>query len=468
MTKLILFANLLCLFSGANYNKEADTNLAQKETTSTASSVIKKEVKQNTNLMLTLSFDDLIELSINYLRNLEEKLKVISTNSHERDRISNSVKGAILDLFTGNEVNAYELNEHIKTVLDENIDDLFNGQSSVPLTNFCDELAFRIREKLIEPFQTTSIKELKKNFGKNFSKYKNSPYPSINLLITTIDLHSIPFDVQGKANKERLLKNLAFWRSDFLKHLLKFEAEHQTDFLNNTLLQEKLKAFRSSMQEEVSPPSCKLHLADNIVNKLGATSIVKAIDLISLIKTELDALHIKIKASVEADSFEGSGDLDFFLGIQAEDYFDFIRTALEKNRFKEYKKTIKDWVTSVNDLANGLVDNEEKTKYKYQSKLIALNLSKLFRVEHGLIDFSSFINPIIKELKASDSSMELSEIEDLFLAAIADVNRSIYANLANLYHAEMEKGSLGYSLELLEIALPKMSQIQHAIFSAKD
>jgi hypothetical protein len=468
MTKLLILANLLSLFLSTNYNKETDTNLAQKEVTSTASSVIKKEIKCDTNPILTLSFGDLIKLSINYLRNLEEMLKVISTNSHEKDRISNSVKEAILDLFTGNEVNTYELNEHIKTVLGENIDDIFNGQSSVPLTIFCDGLAFRIREKLIEPFQTTSIKELKKNFGKNFSKYKNSPYPSINLLIITIDLNDIPFDVQGQANQERLLKNLALWYSDFLKHLLKFEAEHQTDFLNNTLLQEKLKAFGSSMQEEVSPPSCKLHLADNIVNKLGATSIVKAIDLISLIKTELEALRVKIKASIEADNFEGSDNVNFFLGIRPESYFSYISIALEENRFEEYKKTIKDWVISVDTSISALKFNEERTKYKYKSKLIALNLSKLFRVEHGLIDFSSFINPIIKELKASDSSMELSEIEDLFATAIADINRSIYANLANLYHAEMEKGSLGDSLDSLEIALPRMAQIQRAILNAKN
>jgi hypothetical protein len=395
-------------------------------------------------------------------------LEVISKNAHEKDAISNSIKEEILDLFTGNEVNSYELNEHVKTVLGESMDDIFEGQSTVSLIYFCDELAHSTKSKLITLFKTTSIKELKKDFGKNFSKYKNNPYPSVRKILRAIDLNDIPFDVQGDVDKERRLNNLTTWYKSFQKQLNILEQEHKTDFLNDALLQKELKGFGNSLQKEVTPPSCKLHLFDNVVNKLGTKSIVKVIDLISIIKTELEALRLKIKASIESGSFEGCDDLDFFLGIRAEHYFGYVRIAVEKNHFKEYKKTMKDWVISVDTLMSGLGLDEEKEKYKYKSKLIALNLSKLFRVEHGLIDFSAFISPIIKELKTSDSSIKLSEIDALFAASIADARNSIYANLTNFYYAEMEKGSFVLSFDTLKIALPSMLQIRHAILSAKE
>jgi len=469
MTKLLLLANLLCLFSSANFNKKTDTNFVQKETVSTASSVIKKEIKCDAKPILSLSFDQLIDLSINYLQNLEGMLEVISKNAHEKDAISNSIKEEILDLFTGNEVNSYELNEHIKTVLGESMDDIFEGQSAVSLSYFCDKLAHSTKSKLITLFKTTSIKELKKDFGKNFSKYKNNPYPSVRKILRAIDLNDIPFDVQRDVDKERRINNLASWYKSFRQQLDIFEQEHKTDLLNNALLQEKLKEFGNSLTDvKITPPSCKLHLFDNVVNKLGSKSIVKALDVISIIKTELDTLCIKIEASIQSESFEGSDDLDFFLGIRTEHYLSYVRIAVEKNRFKEYKETMKDWVISVDTLMNGLGVDEEKEKYKYKSKLIALNLSKLFRTEHGLIDFSDFINPIIKELRARDTSMKLSEIDALFATSIANASSSIYANLANLYYAEMEKGSFVFSFDTLKIALPSMLQIQHAIVSAKE
>lgn len=420
---------------------------------------------RDTNPILILSFNKLIGLTIDYLQNLEGMLKVISANSHDDDKIGGSIKNAILDLFTGNDVNSYELNQHIRTVLGEIIDDIFAGQGSISLVDFSHGLAYEIRHRLIQPFQTTSKKQLKKNFGKKFRKHKKSPYPSISKVIRAIDLNDIPFNVQGKVNQEKQLKNLALWYSDFLQHLLKFEAVHQTDFLNNPLLQKGLKGFGNSLTDEITPPSCKLHLSDNVVNGLGANAILKVGDLIPIIKTELDALRLTIKASIEADSFEGSDDVDSFLGIQAEDYFDFIRTALEENRFDEYKKIIKDWVVSLDKLMNKLGIDEERGKYNYKSRVISLNLSKLFKIEHDLIDFSSFIQPIIKGIKAKDFSLELSEVDALFSNSIADGN--IYTKLIGLYNAAIEKGSFDSSLDTLETTLPTMSQIGHAILSAK-
>ncbi|WP_052595210.1 hypothetical protein [Aureispira sp. CCB-QB1] len=117
---------------------------------------------RDTNPILILSFNKLIGLTIDYLQNLEGMLKVISTNSHDVDRISDNIKQAILDLFTGNDANSYELNEHIRTVLGKVIGDIFRDEGSVSLTSFCDKLAFEIKDKLIKIFQTTTKKQLKK------------------------------------------------------------------------------------------------------------------------------------------------------------------------------------------------------------------------------------------------------------------------------------------------------------------
>lgn len=468
MTKLLLLTNLLCLFLSANSNKETDTNFVQKETVSTALSSIKKEIKCDAKPILNLSFDQLIDLSINYLQNLEGMLEVISKNTHEKDAISNSIKEEILDLFTGNEVNSYALNEHIKTVLGESMDDIFEGQSAVSLSYFCDELAHSTKSKLITLFKTTSIKELKKDFGKNFSKYKNNPYPSVRKILRAIDLNDIPFDVQGEANQEKQLKKLISWCDDFQDHLSNFEIAHKTDLLNNASLQKALKKFGSSFTKELTPPSCQVHLVDNIINRLGSKNILKTVDLVPLIKTELEALRVKTKANIEADNFEGSDNIDYFLGIKAEDYFYFIQIALEKNRFKEYKEVIKDWVIAVDTSINSLIFDEENEKHLYKSKLVALNLSKVFRMEDGLIDLSDFISPIIKELRARDTPMKLSEINDLFSTQIRNAPTSIYAKLAGLYNTAMEKGSFEHNFDLIEIALPKMGQIKQAILRAKE
>lgn len=420
---------------------------------------------RDTNPILILSFNKLIGLTIDYLQNLEGMLKVISANSHKDDSISNSIKAAILDLFTGNDVNSYDLNEHIRTVLGQIIDDIFNGQGSVSLTSFCDGLAFEVRDKLIKPFQTTAKKQLKKNFGKKFRKHKKSPYPSISKILTAIDLYDIPHNVQGDLDKERRISNLAIWYSDFLQRLLKFETKHQTDFLNNSLLQKGLKGFGSSLVDKITPPSCKLHLVDNIVNKLGTKPILKSGDLVSSIKVELDALRLKVKTNIESGNFEGTDDLEHFLGLQAENYFDFIRTSLEKNRFDEYKKIIKDWIISLDKLMNKLGIDQERGKYNYKSKVIALNLSKLFNIEHDLIDFSSFIKKIIAGVKATGFSLELSEIDTLFSSAVSEGN--IYTKLIDLYNVAIEKGTFDSSLDTLETTLPTMTQISHAILRAK-
>jgi hypothetical protein len=421
---------------------------------------------RDTNPILILSFDKLIGLTIDYLQNLTGMLEVISQNSHEKDSISNSIKKAILDLFTGNDVNSYELNQHIKTVLEKIIDKTFNGLNSMPLTFFCNGLVDEIPRELTKKFQTTSKKQLKKDFGKKFRKHKKGPYPSISKIIRAIDLHDVPHNVQGDANKERRIKNLATWYESFQQQLNILEQEHKTDFLNDALLQKKLKAFGNSLTDiEISPPSCKLHLADNVVTKLGTKSIVKVIDLISIIKTELEALRLKIKASIDSGDFKGNDDVDHFLGIKAEGYFDYIRTALEKNRFDEYKKIVKDWVISLDQLMNKLGLDEERGKYNYKSKLIALNLSKLFKIEHDLIDFSSFINEIISGVKATGFSLELSEVDTLFSNSISKGN--IYTKLIGLYNAAVEKGTFDSSFDTLETTLPTMKQIGHAIVSTK-
>jgi hypothetical protein len=420
---------------------------------------------RDTNPILILSFNKLISLTIDYLQNLEGMLNVISANSHEKDSINISVKEAILELFSGNEVNSYELNLHIRTVLGESIDEIFNGLDSMPLTFFCTGLVDQIQLRLIKIFKTTSKKELKKDFGKKFRKHKKGPYPSVSKILRAIDLNDVPHNVQGDVDKERRINNLASWYKSFRQQLDIFEQEHKTDFLNDALLQQKLKEFGSSLTDiKITPPSCKLHLADNIVNKLGTKSIVKALDLISIIKTELEALRLKIKASIEDGSFKGNDDIDHFLGIKADGYFDCIKTALKKNRFDEYKKIITDWITSMDEILYSLATHEERGKYNYKSKLVALNLSKLFKVEDDLIDFSSFIQPILKGVKASGFSMELSEIYTLVPRSAYD---PILKNLINWYNTAVEKGTLDYNLDTLKIALPNKKKIAHAILSAK-
>ncbi len=420
---------------------------------------------RDTNPIFILSFKKLIGLTIDYLQNLTGMLNVLAGHTHQKDRINNSIKGAILDLFTGNDVNSYALNEHIRTVIGKIIDDIFNNQSSVRLSDFCAGLAYGIQQQLIHPFQNTSKKKLKKAYGKKFRRHKKSPYPFVSKILTAIEIHDVPFDVQGDENKEKLIKNLALWYSDFLQELLKFEAEHQTDFLNNKLLQKGLKGFGASLANEVTPPYCKEHLSDNVISNLASKDILKVGDLIPNIKTELDALRLKVKASIEAGNFKGSDDVDYFLGIQAQDYFDFIRTALEENHFDEYKTIIKKWVISLDKLMNKLGIDQERGKYNYKSKLIALNLSKLFKIEHELIDFSDFTKEVITGIKASGFSLELSEIDTLFSDAIAD--GSIYTKLIGLYNTAIENGTFNTSLDTLETTLPTMSQIGHAILSAK-
>lgn len=420
---------------------------------------------RDTNPILILSFNKLIGLTIDYLQNLEGMLKVISANSHEDDKIGGSIKNAILDLFTGNDVNSYELNQHIRTVLGEIIDDIFAGQGSISLVDFSHGLAYEIRHRLIQPFQTTSKKQLKKNFGKKFRKHKKSPYPSVSKVIRAIDLNDIPFDVQGKVNQEKQLSNLLSWCDSFRQQLDKLEEEYKTDFLNDVTLQAELKAYKSSLADEVTPASCKLHLVDNILNQLGKKSVLNVIDLSSMVRKELEALRIKIKASISSGEFKSSDNDDFFLGIRPESYVSFIRKTVEENRFDEYTKIIKDWVVSLDKLMNKLGIDEERGKYNYKSRVISLNLSKLFKIEHDLIDFSSFIQPIIKGIKAKDFSLELSEVDALFSNSIADGN--IYTKLIGLYNAAIEKGSFDSSLNTLETTLPTMSQIGHAILSAK-
>ncbi|WP_052595208.1 hypothetical protein [Aureispira sp. CCB-QB1] len=266
-------------------------------------------------------------------------------------------------------------------------------------------------------------------------------------------------------DKERRINNLATWYGHFRQQLDIFEQNHNTDFLNDALLQGKLKEFGSVLTDEVTPPSCKLHLVDNVCSKLGAKSMVKAVDLISIIKNELNALRLKIRASIEDGSFEGNDEVNYFLGIKADEYFDCIKTALKKNRFDEYKTIIKKWVISLDKLMNKLGIDQERGKYNYKSKLIALNLSKLFKIEHELIDFSDFTKEVITGIKASGFSLELSEIDSLFSDAIAD--GSIYTKLIGLYHAAIENGTFNTSLDTLETTLPTMSQIGHAILSAK-
>jgi len=383
-------------------------------------------------------------------------LEVISANSHESDIINNSIKEAILDLFTGNDANSYELNQHIRTVLGQIIDAIFDGQDSISLTSFCNGLAYEIRHRLIKPFQTTAKKQLKKDFGKKFRKHKKSPFPFISKILRAIDPNDIPYDVQGNLDKKKQLKNLISWYDKFIQQLNKLEEKHKTDFLNDAALQKELQAFGNSLTNEFTPPSCKLHLIDNILNQLGEKSVLKAVDLISIIKTELDALRIKIKASIESGIFEENDDPDFFLGIRPESYIAFIRKSLEENRFDEYKKIIKDWVIALDKLMNKLGLDQTRGQYNYKSKIIALNLSKLFNIEHDLIDFSSFIKPIIKGIKATGFSLELSEVDALFSAAVAE--GGIYTKLIGLYNTAVEKGSFDSSLDTLETTLPSISQ----------
>jgi hypothetical protein len=290
-----------------------------------------------------------------------------------------------------------------------------------------------------------------------------------NIEFTCEIKYNLTQPIQKNTNKERAIKNLDLWCSHLLQELSLFEAQHQTDFLDREFLKKGLKSFGSCLIEELTPPSCKFHLVKNIIDNLDSKPLFfKVSELVPMIKKELEQLKPKLLALIKSGDLKENNNWDEFVRIKPKSYFLFIRNAVEKSRFKEYKKTMKDWVISVDTLMNGLGVDEEREKYKYKSKLIALNLSKLFRVEHGLIDFSAFINPIIKELKTKDFSIKLSEIDALFAASIADVSSSIYANLTNLYNAEMEKGSFGLSFDTLEIALPRMFQIQHAILNAKE
>lgn len=277
-------------------------------------------------------------------------------------------------------------------------------------------------------------------------------------------------NVQRITKEERRLNNFNIWYSRFLQDLSLFEAKYRTDFLDNTHLQKLLKDFGSTLMEGISPPSCKLHLANKVIDNLISKPLFFQVnELVPIIRKELEQLKPKLLALIEKGvPLEYNSNWDFFAMARPESYFNYIQMALEKSRFKEYKKVIKDWVIAVDTSISALIFEAENEKYKYKSKLIAFNLSKLFRVEHGLIDFSDFINPIIKELKARDSSMELSEIDALFSNQTLKASISIYAKLTDLYNAEMEKGSFEYSFDLLVIALPKMGRIKSAILRAKE
>lgn len=420
---------------------------------------------RDTNPILILSFKKLIGLTIDYLQNLEGMLLVLGKHSHQDDRISIGIKEAIVDLFKGNDVNSYELNNHIRKTIGEQINLIFSGRGVIPLADFCLGLAHGIRNELIIPFQNTNKRTLKKTYGKKFRKHKKSPYPFISKILTAIDLHDIPFDIEGDLRKEKLYANLATWYSNFLQQLLKFEAETKVDFSNQALLKKTLTGFGNSLSIEVTPIACKTHLADNVVASLGSSTTLKASDLAKKIKQELDLLRPQIKTLIDTDTFKGAEGLNNFLGIQPENYFDLIRTTLEENHFDEYKAVIKDWVKAVDQLMNKLGVDRENGKYNYQSKVVMLNLSKLFNIEHNLLDFNSFIAPILESIKATGYSLELTEIDRLFSEAIA--KGAIYNTLIDLYNTSIEAGTFSDSFDTLETTLPSMDQISYAILDAK-
>lgn len=294
-------------------------------------------------------------------------------------------------------------------------------------------------------------------------------YTNINESQAT-DIVSSPCNFHEITKKERYLNNFNLWYSRFLQDIALFEGQHQTDFLDNAHLQKILKDFGSGYMEELSPPSCKLHLVNNVIDSIASKPLFFQVkELVPIIRCELEQLKIKLLALLEKGvPLKYNSDWDFFAMTQSESYFKYIQITLEKNRFKEYKEVIKDWVIAVDTSINNLVFDQENEKHLYKSKLVALNLSKVFRVEDDLIDFSDFINPIIKELKARDTSMKLSEINDLFSTQTRNAPTSIYAKLTSLYNIAMEKGSFEYNFDLIRIALPKMGSIKQAILRAKE
>lgn len=278
------------------------------------------------------------------------------------------------------------------------------------------------------------------------------------------------YDIQEVTKEEIILHNFNLWYGQFLQDIALFEGQHQTDFLDNAHLQKILKDFGSSYMEGISPPSCQLHLANNVIDSIASKPLFFQVhELVPIIRSELEQLKIKLLVLLEKGvPLKYNSDWDFFAMTQSKSYFKYIQIALEKNRFKEYKEVIKDWVIAVDTSVNNLIFDEENEKYEYKSKLIALNLSKLLRVENDLIDFSDFINPIIKELRVRDTSMKISEINDLFSTQTRKAPTSIYTKLTGLYNTAMEKGSFEHNFDLIEITLPKMSQIKQAILRAKE
>ena len=420
---------------------------------------------RDTNPIIILSFNKLIELTIDYLQNLSGMLNVVGTHSHDEDNISDGIKKAIVSLFTGNDANSYKLNEYIRNYISDKIDELFNSQGAISLSHFCNGLAFGIENDLISYFQKTKKKELKKLYGKKFRKHKKSPYPFISKIITAIELYDLPFDIQGDIQKEKLFSNLATWYSNFLQQLLMFEAETSVDYLKKDVLQKALTGFGDSLSIETTPSICKVNLVDNILNSLGEGNTIKASIVAQQIKPELDNLKNSIQQFIENDSFVGIENIDNFLGIKPKIYFDFIRTALEENHFEEYKKIIKNWTKDVDLLMNELGVDEDNGQYNYKSKDIIQNLSKLFKINHSLIDFKVFIKSILDGIKAKGYSLELSDVDNFFSESIA--NGVIYSNLINLYNSSIEKGTFNDHFDTLATSLPSTDQIKAAILKAK-
>jgi hypothetical protein len=169
--------------------------------------------------------------------------------------------------------------------------------------------------------------------------------------------------------EEKHLNNFNLWYSQFLQDIALFEGQYQSEFLDNVHLQKILKDFGSSYMEGLSPPSCKLHLANNVIDSIASKPLFFQVkELVPIIRSELEQLKIKLLALLEKGvPLKYNSDWDFFAMTQSESYFKYIQIALEKNRFKEYKEVIKDWVVAVDTSINNLAFDEENEKYKYKS-----------------------------------------------------------------------------------------------------
>ena len=256
-------------------------------------------------------------------------------------------------------------------------------------------------------------------------------------------------------------QDLNLWYSLFLQdlHALEIEGGH----MDKAILIKTLNSFGSGLMIEITPAIGKTRLVTNVIAQLGDKRLVKASDVVTFVKNELEVLVAELKTTLEKSKLEKKGEGDTFVGINRTIYVNMLKLAVVKNRFDEYKKEMVAWKNTMGILFKNLSIKDATQQYKTRD--LSRNLLRFFKFEHDLIDFKAFQDAFRAALREQGDWVSFSYVQKLFSEILAqEVHKE---KLLELYQNAMEKGSFEERFDTLEIALPRAFQIEAALRDSK-